>query len=119
AAFGVSSIPFVVAVRDGQIVDQFVGLLPEGQLREWITRLLPTPADDLLAKGRELEATDIAAAESTYREAAVLAPDDDRVRVALARVLLALDRDDEAKSLIESLAARGYLEPEAEAIQSQ
>lgn len=119
AAFGVSSIPFVVALRDGQITDQFVGLLPEPQLREWITRQLPTPVDTLLAKGRELEANDAVGAESAYREAAALAPGDDRVRIALARVLLALDRDEEAATLIETLAARGYLEPEAETLQSQ
>lgn len=39
--FGVRSIPFVVAFVNGQPVDQFMGLLPEGQLREFINRLLP------------------------------------------------------------------------------
>lgn len=39
--FGVRSIPYVVAFVGGQPVDQFMGLLPEGQLREFIDRLLP------------------------------------------------------------------------------
>ena len=47
AYFGVRSIPFVVAFVNGQPVDQFMGLLPEGQLREFIDRLVP-PADDAL-----------------------------------------------------------------------
>ena len=33
AAFRVQSIPHVIALRDKQLVDQFMGLLPEAQLR--------------------------------------------------------------------------------------
>lgn len=118
-AFGVSSIPYVVAVRDGQIVDEFVGLLPEPTLRAWIQRLLPSPLDDLLKKGKELEAADLAGAERTYREAMSLDARDDRAKVALTRVLLALGRDAESRAVIDELAARGYLEPEAEQVRSQ
>ncbi|HEX6987638.1 MAG TPA: tetratricopeptide repeat protein [Planctomycetaceae bacterium] len=117
--FGVSSIPYVVAVRDGQIVDEFVGLLPEPALRAWIERLLPSPVDELLAKGKSLEESDPASAERTYREAAALAPQDDRAKIALARVLLAQNRDEESRSLVDELSARGFLEPEAEQIKSQ
>ncbi|MGC1273994.1 MAG: tetratricopeptide repeat protein [Planctomycetaceae bacterium] len=119
AGFGVSSIPFVVAVRDGQIVDQFVGLLPEPALREWLGRLLPSPTDDLLAKGKLLETSDPEAAIEVYQEAAALSPGDDRIKVALAQALLACNRDDESRTLINELNARGYLEPEAEQVRSQ
>lgn len=44
AHFQVRSIPFVAAFVDGQPVDHFMGLLPEGELRAFIDRLLP-PAD--------------------------------------------------------------------------
>ncbi len=43
--FRVRSIPYVVAFVDGQPVDQFMGLLPEGELRAFIDRLLP-PAEE-------------------------------------------------------------------------
>ena len=36
--FGVRSIPTVILVKDGQIVDGFAGALPEGQLREFLQR---------------------------------------------------------------------------------
>jgi putative thioredoxin len=36
--FGVRSIPTVVMVRDGQLVDGFTGALPEAQLREFLSR---------------------------------------------------------------------------------
>ena len=38
AMFGVRSIPTVVLVRDGQLVDGFTGALPENALREFLAR---------------------------------------------------------------------------------
>jgi putative thioredoxin len=43
AAFGVRSIPYVVAFRDGKPASQFLGALPEGQVRAFIDKLLPPP----------------------------------------------------------------------------
>ncbi|MFK2854212.1 thioredoxin [Dyella humi] len=36
--FGIRSIPTVIMVKDGQILDGFAGALPEGQLREFLSR---------------------------------------------------------------------------------
>lgn len=118
-AFGVQSIPHVVAVRDGQPINQFQGLLPEPQLREWLESMLPSPADELVTRGIALEADEPAAAEQCYRQAAQLAPKRDDIEIALARVLMAQNRDEEAASRIADLESRGFLEPEAENIKSQ
>ena len=40
AALQVQSIPMVVAVIGGQLVDGFLGAMPEGQVREWIGQVL-------------------------------------------------------------------------------
>lgn len=40
SVFGVRSIPTVVLVKDGQVLDGFAGALPEGQLREFLARHL-------------------------------------------------------------------------------
>lgn len=37
--FGVQGIPAVFAVRNGEVVDKFVGLLPENRLNEWLSGL--------------------------------------------------------------------------------
>jgi putative thioredoxin len=42
-AFGIRSIPNVIAFRDGKAVSQFLGALPEGQVRAFIDKLLPPP----------------------------------------------------------------------------
>ena len=46
AHFQVRSIPFVVAFVNGQPADHFMGLLPEGELRAFIDRLLPPVAEE-------------------------------------------------------------------------
>mmetsp|Transcript_22966 Transcript_22966/g.19928 ORF Transcript_22966/g.19928 Transcript_22966/m.19928 type:complete len:97 (+) Transcript_22966:225-515(+) len=37
-AMGIQSIPFVVLINEGQIVDSFSGLLPEKQLDEFVQK---------------------------------------------------------------------------------
>src|SRR5215813_8498862 len=46
AALQVQSIPMVVAVIGGQLVDGFLGALPEPQVRQWINQILQV-ADQL------------------------------------------------------------------------
>jgi putative thioredoxin len=48
--FGIRSIPTVVLVKDGQVLDGFSGALPEGQLREFLSRHLQ-PLDALPEDG--------------------------------------------------------------------
>src|ERR1022692_1512898 len=40
AALQVQSIPMVVAVIGGQLVDGFLGALPEAQVREWVAQIM-------------------------------------------------------------------------------
>src|SRR5688500_8870793 len=55
ATFRVQSIPAVFAIDKRQIVDHFVGALPEAAVREFVDRLAPaaSPADKLAALGTE------------------------------------------------------------------
>jgi len=46
-AFGVQSIPTVVAIAAGQPLDAFAGALPEPQVRQWISGLLDSLRDTL------------------------------------------------------------------------
>ena len=118
-AFQIQSIPLVVAFRDGQLVNEFAGLLPESQLREWLATFLPSAAQMAMMAGMKLEGTDPAGAEAKYREAFILEPKAEALKIALARVIMAQNRDEEARRLIEQLEERGFLEPEAEAIKSE
>lgn len=46
-AFGVQSVPTVVAVAAGQPVDAFAGVLPEPEIRTWVAGLLDSLRDKL------------------------------------------------------------------------
>ncbi len=117
--FGVQSIPAVYAMRDGQLLDFFGGLMPEAQIRAWIDRLLPTPAEMLVAEARQLEANDPGSAEAKYVEAGRLDIDLAAAKIGLAALLLRQGRLDECRAIVEELDKRGYLEPEAEKLKSQ
>ena len=114
AQFSVQSIPAVYGVRDGEPVDFFVGLLSEEQIRAWLDRVLPSPAELLAAEGVKLEADDPAAALEKFAQAATLDPELPQAQIGRARLLLAGGDLDSAKRILDTLEARGYLEPEAQ-----
>jgi putative thioredoxin len=74
-AFQVQSIPAVYALRDGKVVDGFVGAQPEANVREFVARLLPTEEEDaqakLLAQGDEASLRAVLDAEPGHPEAVV------------------------------------------------
>src|SRR4051812_49270553 len=119
ASFGVRSIPAVYGLRDGRIVDGFVGVQPEAAIRAFLGRLLPSPAEALVAEARDLEATDPRAAEAKYRQALQLSATEPWTKIGLARLLLKQDRVEEARAILEDLGRRGFLEPEAERLQAE
>ena len=118
-AFGIQSIPLVVAFQGGQPVDQFAGVMPETDIRKWIDALLPSPAELLMQEGLALEATEPKQAEAKYREALALLPDEPQIQIRIAGIVLKQGRLDECQTMLEKLEARGYLEPEAERIKSE
>jgi putative thioredoxin len=119
-AFGVQSIPFVVAMVQGQPASHFAGLKQEAELRQWLAGFLPSPAMEAWEKAQQHEAEgQLAEAEVCYRRAGELEPETSEFRIAHARVLMELNRDLEAREIVDELEKRGYLEPEAEVLKSQ
>ncbi|CAE6841897.1 thioredoxin [Paraburkholderia domus] len=105
--FQVRSIPHVMAFADGQPVDQFVGVLPEGQLREFIERLVPQGADAArleaqaaLAEGRRDDAYNALQAALAYD------PGFDEARMDLVEMLLEDHRIDEVRNEIDLLSPK-------------
>jgi len=47
-AFGIRSIPNVFGFKEGRAVAQFMGAVPEAQVREFFDRLLPSPVEQAL-----------------------------------------------------------------------
>ncbi len=76
--FQVQGIPAVKAFRDGRVVDEFTGALPESQVRAWIKRLGPAapaaPADRLADEAAAIEERDPLGAVARYESALKLDP---------------------------------------------
>src|SRR5262249_5556339 len=53
--YRIASIPAVLAFRDGQPLLDFVGLLPEPQLRAFLDRVCPSEADRLVREAAVVE----------------------------------------------------------------
>jgi putative thioredoxin len=120
ARFGVMSIPTVIGFRDGVAWNSFVGAPGESVVRAFVEGLMPTRWERLAKEAASLEGEDAGAAEAKYREAIALAgPLDAAPRIGMARVLLAQNRVEESRAVIEELEKRGYLEPEAEKLKGQ
>ncbi len=99
AAFGVQSIPAVFAIRDGKVVDSFIGAVPERTVEDFVARLAPGPseADELAARGDE----------ASLRAALELQPDHPGAVVALADLLVDKGEAGEALELLQRVPESG------------
>lgn len=104
ARYGVRGIPNVKALRDGQVVDEFTGALPELEVRRWLERLLPSPAEPNWRQAvAAREAGDAATAERLLLEGLAEDPAFDRARLDLIALLLDQKRVAEASEHFRAL----------------
>jgi putative thioredoxin len=87
-AFRIQSIPAVMAVFQGKVVEQFVGALPESQIRAWLKRFVPEQGGSLLDAARALEGSDPEGALARYRLLLGEEPENAEALFALGRLLL-------------------------------
>ncbi len=104
--FRVRSLPTVMVVWQGQIVDQMVGVQPESAYRAVIDQLRASPGDQIVEQvnalwqhGRQKQAIEL------LREALKHDPDRVELKVTLADKLIQLDHGEEARTLLQSLPA--------------
>lgn len=96
-AFRVQSIPAVYAMRDGQVVDGFVGAYPEEVVKQFVDNLLPTEAESqvsqLMAVGDE----------DSLRQVLELEPGNEDAIVALGEMLVGRGENEEALALLDRI----------------
>ena len=109
--FGVRSIPTVVAVVGGQIVDGFTGAKPEGQIREFLDRFVAppeaAPGTDLIELANAArEAGNHEEARRLLTEAIAADPDQPEAAILLAEISIEDGALDEAEQLLSKLSGR-------------
>jgi putative thioredoxin len=91
AKYGVRSIPNVIAFKAGRPAAQFVGALPEGQVRAFMQKLLPSSSEEALRRAEALFAEN--RFDEAERELEAVKPDPDwEARVAALRQGIAYAR---------------------------
>jgi len=107
AAFQIRSVPTVMLVKDGQLVDGFPGALPEGQLREFLTHHGITPAEAVAEDVAEVAAApvDPHAEVMRLRKAIESEPDKAELKLDLALALLQTGAATESEQLLDALPA--------------
>ena len=117
--YQVRGIPAVKAFKDGKVVDEFTGALPESTIRQFIEKNLPLPGDELraqalsaIAQGKPVEA------EQLLEQAIRLSPRNDQARLALARLAIQQNRHADAQAQIDAMSPVFQLESEVEGLKA-
>lgn len=101
--FQIKSVPTVMLVKGGQIIDGFPGVLPEGQLRDFLKRhgIEPMAADT--ESPEEIVSLDPQTEVLRLRTAVHAAPDNNELQLDLALALLTIGNGAEAEKLLDAL----------------
>jgi len=110
--YGIRSIPNVKAFVDGQVVDEFLGALPESAVREFIDQLLPTPVE-LIRRDATTQAAagDAERALALLDTAAELEPNNSAIQADRIELLLAAGRIAEARAIASRLGPFASQDP--------
>jgi putative thioredoxin len=105
ARCGVRGIPNVKAFVAGKLVDEFTGALPEAQVRAFIDRLLPSPAEPLRIAAQEARARgDNEVAVSLLADARELDPANEAVQLDCAELHIDMNEAGAAQAMLDALA---------------
>lgn len=113
---GVQSLPTALLIKEGQPVDQFMGAIPEGELRNWLDQYVQAPPADPMEQAQELLAAGRSAEAVAYLRQAHEQRQDTDSTLELAKALMHSGKVDEALSLVESLPSSERQDTRAQGI---
>lgn len=106
AMVGIRSVPTVLLLKDGKIVDGFPGALPEAQLRAFLTQHEVQPgADTAEAEPEEEQALLPQERVEQLRQQIEAEPERAELKLELACALLSVGESTEAETLLDALPA--------------
>ncbi len=120
--FGIRSIPTCVLIKNGQPVDGFMGALPEGQVKAFLDKHLPSAHEQLAQAEEELAQEALAEGhpdEALERLQAAVATDpaNDETRFDYVKLLLGMGRVDDAKVAFAPVIAKAGTQQRLGALQ--
>ena len=120
AQFGIRSLPTVQLFKEGRPVDQFMGALPETQIREFLDRHIARASDGLLAQAQGLMAAgDLDRARGLIQRARKEDPANPRTSLVEVQLTAAQGDVAEAQAQLERLPIELAHDPEVAALRGQ
>lgn len=120
AQVGIRSLPTVMVFRDGDVVDEFLGALPEAEIRAFIERNLPHASDQLLQQADALLLRgDTDRAGQLIEQALQSDPDNPKVKLSLARQKATIGELAEAETILQALPQEERNKPEVSSMLAQ
>jgi putative thioredoxin len=121
--FQIRGIPAVKFFRNGDVVDEFVGVQPESAIKALIDKFLPNEIDELLQRSIAMQRDGhTEQAEALLREAVTREPNNDELKLTLARLLgssvIDHSRIEEARDLLNSISIGSGKRSDVEALRS-
>jgi len=116
--FQIRSIPAVKMIHEGKIVDEFIGALPEVEVRKWLEKHLPNESKNQLEAAKAmLQAGNSAKARKMLEATVKQEPDNAEARVLLAMLLMP-DDVDKAAELVETIDEGNPFSNQANAVRT-
>ncbi len=108
AQFQVRSVPTVFVMKDGNVVDGFMGVQPENAIKTMLSKHVELPGED------QLDAIDTLIAQNRIDDAvaALKQEDSDEGRIRLAKLYLNLGSYEDAKELLGAVGKSEHGSPE-------
>ncbi len=120
AMFGIKSIPTVMLVKEGQVIDGFAGALPEGQLREFLAKhVQPLEGDPAEAEGEDTIEETPEAAINRIQQAIAAEPAKAELKLELALALMRAGQADAARTELDALPANLATDARAQRLRSE
>ncbi len=116
--YGISGIPAVKMFSDGQVIADFVGALPEAQVRSWLDENIPTESRKLLEEAKQvLSEGDKSKAQTLFEQVVKTDANNFEARILLAELIFEPDGE-KALDLVKDVPKENPLYKNAQAIQT-
>ena len=120
ARYGVRSVPTVKLLRNGEVVDEFMGALPESAIREFLDRHVEKESDRQMQAARDLfDQGNVDAALEKMRAILEADPANARNFLRYAEALVEAGRLDQAREQLDALPLDWQDRPEAKSLRAR
>ena len=120
AQYGIRSIPTVKLFRNGAPIDEFMGALPEAEIRAFLDRHLPRASDATVSQAEQhLLAGDTDTALALLAQARASDPSNPRISLAIAQAQAVAGDLEAAAKTLDELPAEEQEKPETRQVRAQ